>query len=150
MSKENAIRFLAAKSKDEKIKAEWDTILCKYREKNLSDDEQDSMLEEISRLAKKYGFDFAPKDLKQLQKNAKEKLSDDALSEVTGGKGQFNRHRSFLWWESSDTCFCEYAKDDSTFVDYYCQSFTNCPNYEWRGYGLSTHQCDCCSHFRCG
>jgi predicted ribosomally synthesized peptide with nif11-like leader len=149
MSKEHAFRFMMAKSKDDKIKSSFDVILSKCQEKNLSDDERDSVLEEISQLAKKYGFYFTPEDLKELQKNAEGKLSDEELSEVAGGRGQFSRHRSLFWWECSDTCICECAKDDSTFAYYYCQDFTNCPNYEWKGYGLSTHQCSCCSHFQC-
>lgn len=150
MSNVNAFRFLMAKNKDKKIKSEFDAILYKYQGKKLSGDERGSILEDISRLAKEYGYNFTPEDLRELQKNSEVELPDEELSEVTGGRGQFSRHRKFFWWESSDTCSCEYAKDDSTFADYYCQQFTNCPNYEWRGYGLSTHQCSCCSHFQCG
>lgn len=110
MSKENAFRFMLIKSKDKKIKSAFDVVLSKYQGKNLSEDEWDSVLEEISLLAKKYGFDFTPEDLKELQKNTEGKLSDEELSEVTGGRGQITRHRSFLWWESTDTCSCEYAQ----------------------------------------
>ncbi len=149
MSRENAFRFMLAIGKDEKIKSAYDAVLNKYQGMDLSDDELDGILEKISQLAEKFGFDFTPEDLKELNKKTEGKLSEEELSEVTGGRGQFTLQRSFLWWESTNTCSCDYAKDDATFANYYVQNFTNCPYYEWRGYGLSTHQCRCCSHFHC-
>ncbi|MEA4887903.1 MAG: hypothetical protein VB070_00345 [Clostridiaceae bacterium] len=150
MSKKNAVKFMMAKSKDEKIKSDFDAILCKYQGKNLSSDEQDNMLEEIRRLAEEYGYDFSPEDLMELQKNAEGKLSDDDLSEVTGGKGCIIY--SPYWWQSTDVFSCEYVKDDVAFLDYYLQKDTNCPDYEERTYGIcgsSAHQCSGCTHFRC-
>jgi hypothetical protein len=148
MSKENAFRFMMIKSKDEKIKNEFDAILCKYQGKNLSSDERDNMLEEICRLAKEYGYDFSPEDLMELQKNAEGKLSDEELSEVIGGKGCIIY--SPYWWQTTDVYSCEYVKDNSTFLDYYLQNHTNCPDYEGRVCGIcgsSYHQCSNCSHF---
>jgi predicted ribosomally synthesized peptide with nif11-like leader len=140
-----------AKNKDEKIKSQFDAIFCKYQGENLSDDERDSMLVEICRLAENHGFHFTPEDLEELQNNAEEKLSDEELSGVTGGRGQFTRGYTlkFSWWPELETCSCEYAINDSAFMRYYGQGDNQCPDYEWVGYGPVTHQCISCSHLEC-
>ncbi len=144
MSKDNAFRFMIIKNKDESIKSAYDAILSKYQGKNLSDNEWDDVLkEEIIPLAKEYGYDFTPEDLKELQKNAEGKLSDEELSEVTGGG------RKYFWWESVDTCYCEYAgHDDPAFLKHYSQEYADCPSYEWEHFSPNTHQCICYSHLR--
>jgi hypothetical protein len=109
------------------------------------------MLEEISRLAKEYGYNFTPEDFEELRKNAEAKLSDEELSGVTGGRGQFTRGYTlkFSWWPEMETCSCEYAINDSALMRYYGQGDNQCPDYEWVGYGPVTHQCINCSHLEC-
>jgi hypothetical protein len=147
MPKENAFRFLMAKNKDEKIKSEFDAILCAYQGKNLSDNELESMLKEICLLAQEHGFHIIPEDLSEIQNNAEGNLSDEELSGVTGGIGRIYYNPN--WWLSPYMYICEYAHDCKTFLDYYCQENTNCPDYEERIYGISPHKCSNCSHFQC-
>jgi hypothetical protein len=151
MSKENAFRFMMAKSKDEKVKSAFDSILSKYQGKNLSDDERDSILGKISQLAEKYGFYFTPEDLKELEKNSEGKLSDEELSGVAGGQGQLtltfrNRYHSIMTYKA----YCDYVPDDQTFRMRYDQYPTDCPNYVWFGNGNNVPMCKGCANCRLG
>jgi C-terminal processing protease CtpA/Prc len=117
MSKENAIRFLMMKDKDDSIKSAFNTITDKYAGRNLSEDERDKMLqEEIISLAKEYGYDFTPEDFKELQKPDAYRLSDKELDGVTGGRGQFVHvsvsHGSTLY---TITLSCKFMPNDMIF-----------------------------------
>jgi hypothetical protein len=152
MSKENALRFMMNKDKDENLKSAYDAILNKYQRKNLSEDAWDGVLkEEIIPLAKKYGYDFTPEDLKQLQKPAEGKLSDEELDEVAGGQGQLtltfrNRYHSIMTYKA----YCDYVPDDQTFRIRYDQYPTDCPNYVWFGNGNNVPMCKGCANCRLG
>jgi hypothetical protein len=156
MSKENALRFMIIKDKDESIKNAYDSVIGKHREKNLSEAEQDNVLrEEIVSLAKQCGFDFTPQEMIDLKETAKGKLSDEELDEIVGGRGGFSRSLSItfdfphLYNLTATTC-CDSAPDDNTFRKRYMQSITDCPNYIWSNYGSDYHACNTCKNCRFG
>jgi len=130
MSKENAVRFMMMKDKDEDMKSAYDDIIRKYEGKKLSKAEWDMAIqEEVIPLAKKYGFDFTPENFTELLKTADGKLSDEELGEVVGGQGQFSvRHQRGMPFGDTTT-YCDCAPDDATFITRYGQSPTDCPDY---------------------
>ncbi len=152
MSKENALRFMIVKDKDKTIKKDMNAIMGRYERKNLSEDEWDGVLkEEIIPLAKKYGYDFTPEDLKELQNLTEGELSDEELDEVAGGQGQItltfrNRYHSIMTYKAT----CDYMPDDQTFRMRYDQYPTDCPNYVWFGNGNNVPTCKGCANCRLG
>jgi hypothetical protein len=150
MSKENVIRFLMMKDKDESIKNAFDAIMGKYEGGNLSEDERGKMLqEEIIPLAKEYGYDFAPEDLKELQQPETYKLSDEELDGVTGGRGQYVHvsvtHGSTLY---TITLSCEFAPNDDIFRCYFNQDSNNCYEFVPTSPNRYPHACMRCANMR--
>jgi hypothetical protein len=147
MSKENAIRFLMAKDKDEGLKSAFKTIMDKYAG-NLSEDEIDKMLqEEIIPLAKEYGYDFTPEDFKELQKPDAHRLSDEKLDGVTGGRGQFvvpgvTKELNLF----TITLSCDFMPCDEIFKRYLDQKQNGC-NY-FVPAGTQVHACKSCANLR--
>lgn len=149
MSKEIAQRFFMTMEMDEKIKKAFNVIISKYEGKNLSADEMDMVVREaVIPLAKEYGFEFSPEDLAALYKEAGEKLSDQELGAVAGGRGQYS-HTDIKFGPFGPekiTYFraCNSAPDDQTFNTYYDQDSNNCPDYWWNPRMPHRHICTCC------
>jgi hypothetical protein len=140
MSKENAVRFMLIRNRNEKIKSEYDDILSKYQGKKLSEDEQENVMNEICQLGEKYGLAFTLEDLKKLEDKADQALSEDELDEVNGGRGSL--------YSTPNTCVtCNYVKDDSTF-DYYFTLGNECPDFNDNGFGYSACDCWFCTHLK--
>ena len=149
MSKENAMRFLMAKDKNENIKSALDTVLSKYEGINLSGDDWDKVLqEEVIPLAKTNGYDFSPKDLKEIQSDAGEKLSDEELDGISGGSGQFTIWHSFYskFVIIRNIISCKYVPDDATFESRYYATQTDCSYYQYSGCGANIPSCVCCAN----
>jgi hypothetical protein len=147
MSKENAIRFMMMKDKDEAIKSAFDAILSKCDGKILSKDDQDKVLrEEVIPLAKKYGFDFTSDDLDKAQNAFVGRLSDEELDQIAGGKGQFTETFFGQIHGLISTYTCDYAPDDQTLETYYNQLSTGCPDYVHLDHVANLRMCVCCAN----
>ncbi|HEX2925336.1 MAG TPA: hypothetical protein VHP38_03615 [Ruminiclostridium sp.] len=149
MSKENAIRFLMAKNKDECVKSAFNTIMDQYAGRYLSEDERDKILrEEIIPMAKKHGYDLTPEDFNDLKKTAPERLEDEELDMVAGGRGQIDEYligttATIL----TDTIYCNCAPDNQTFImRYNIYSDNHCPDYSYVGRGRDQRICPCCKN----
>jgi predicted ribosomally synthesized peptide with nif11-like leader len=123
MSKENAIRFMMLRDKDDALKAGWSNIMGKYEGKNVSKDEWDKVLkEEVIPFAKEHGYDFSPEDLKELEKPAEGRLSDEELGRVAGGFGD--------WVIEGIRFYCDRVPDDQTFFKRVTGGSNNgCPDF---------------------
>jgi predicted ribosomally synthesized peptide with nif11-like leader len=148
MSKENAVRFLIAKDKDEDLKSAFKTTTDKYAGRNLSEDESYKMLqEEIIPLAKEYGYDFTPEDLKELQKPDAYQLSEEELDAVTGGLGQFiipSVTKEYNLY--TITLRCELVQSNEVFKIYFDQKKNGC-NY-FVPANTQDHACKNCANLR--
>jgi hypothetical protein len=154
MSKENAIRFIEMKERNENIKSAFNSIMSKYEGKSLSEAEWGNVIQkEVIPLAESSGYDFTLDDIKELQTSSL-KLSDDEMSEVAGGRGQFTETldpyseyfgRVVITYSNS----CDYAPDDATFRARYYETTNSCPDYAFIGCGVRDHTCICCTHYQC-
>ena len=135
MSKENVIRFMSLKEKDEELRRGYIGILEKYTGEELSQDEWDRiMLEEIIPFAKENGYDFTPEDVNELQKPAREGLSDEDLGQVVGGTRGF-----------SIACAVE---NYQTFMFYFTgKQFNNCPSFTSQPGSPAIKLCVYCKNF---
>jgi predicted ribosomally synthesized peptide with nif11-like leader len=147
MAKEDALRFMMIVEKDKEIKSAFNSIMTKYEGKNLSKDEWNKAIQnEVIPFAKKYGYDFTAEDLAELQRTTGEKVSDEELDQVVGGRGEFREYSSGWFYSAISTTFCDFAPDDQTFKTRYDQYLTDCPDYVWTGKGASQRLCACCAH----
>ena len=149
MSKENAIRFMMVKDKDEAIKNAFDAIMGKYQGKILSKNDQDKVLkEEIIPLAKQYGYEFTLEDFAELQTEGK--LSDEELGQITGGRGEYSDSHTlnspFGPIPVTTVFSCDYASDNETFRTRCKYGDTNCPDFEYNGNGDRRKICYNCAH----
>ncbi|HEX2926372.1 MAG TPA: hypothetical protein VHP38_08985 [Ruminiclostridium sp.] len=148
MAKETALRFMMIVEKDKEIRIAFDSIMGKYEGKNLSKDEWDKVIQnEVIPFAKKYGYDFTPEDLAELQKTAGGKMSDEELDRVVGGRGEFSQIDKGWIYTMILTTFCDFMPDDQTFKTRYEEFPTDCPDYVWDGTpGCSKRMCANCAH----
>jgi hypothetical protein len=152
MAKEAALRFMMIVEKDKEIKNAFNSIMNKYEETNLSNEEWDKVIQnEVIPFAKKYGYDFTPEDLAELQKMADGEISDEELNQVVGGRGQYSETVTALTRGGTSivtyTKACDFASDDQTFIAF-MDGKIDCPDYVWKGRGASNRSCLCCAHYQ--
>lgn len=150
MSRENAIRFMMMKDKDEGLKNAFDAVMGKYEGIILSKDDQDQVFrEEIIPFAREYGYDLSPEDLGELQTEGK--LSEEELDQITGGKGETSCSYSIygIYGPVTMTVIdsCDYAPDNETFINRFTGwPDANCPDYVYCGSGPDYRRCPSCAH----
>jgi hypothetical protein len=149
MSKENAIRFLILKDKDESLKNAFDAIMGKYEGENISGDDLGKVIcEEIIPLAKGYGYDLTPEDFMGLKKTPPERLEDEELDMVAGGRGQIDEYFTGATATIlANTICCNCTPDNQTFITRYnIYSDNHCPDYSYVGRGRDQRICPCCKN----
>jgi hypothetical protein len=149
MSNESAIRFLILKEKDEAIKRAFDAIMAKIDAEEPSWDK--AIQEEVIPLAKKYGYDLSPEDFKALKKTAPERLEDEELDMVAGGRGQRQQISYYLnGWKLIDTEYCDLAPDNQTFMARYNRyPDSGCPDYSYsHGCPIGDRHCLSCKNLQ--
>jgi hypothetical protein len=86
----------------------------------------------------------------ELQKTVGEKMPDEELDQVVGGRGQFSDTKT--WYSMSGpiiftyTNACDLAPDDQTFIARFKQGAIDCPDWIWLGHGSTYRTCACCAN----
>jgi hypothetical protein len=136
------------KDKDEAIKSAFDAIMAEVDGKKLSWDK--AIQKEIIPLAKKHGYDLTPEDFKELQKTVPERLEDEELDRVAGGRGQIQQKTVYGTggWTLIDTQYCDLAPDNQTFIARFNKWPDNgCPDYVFF-HGCPNRICISCKNFQ--